>query len=533
MRAHKEMRGFEYLIYSAFSFCLISVLLLLPLAPAFADELINQGNEAPRSNASEQGVQIPSIPEAGQGEVENISGTDAPVAGVDTIGVTVEPVVADAELPVSDVAPVSEIVDTPVADESTSDESPIEDTTVTDTEVISHDATTTDAVATPDTVPDTSTVDDVVVNVSEVATTTQEQESAPEEVNVVNVVTNDENKFTFSKDECTTVGDGTFYCATPTEKPQIQNTDRIFSALDEEGDKEIYVEKSGELSALTNNQVDDDAPYFDEVSNTAVWQRLIEGRYQIIQYDFGEETEKQLTYDSFNNMQPSVFGDTVVWQGWVGSDWEIFMSVDSTVTMLTDNTIHDIAPSVNGTHIVWQSFEGDVWRVKVYDLRTGLTDTVSDSGGGSIENPRFVLVYDAKMETGDIETRGYDLKSGEVVDLASKPTPVPEEIPDPDQTGEKRALVSPSTQPKQKTDSDESDDVGTTTNNGIDDGDIVIPSFELPSEEPVVTDATSTPAGTVDILVPSFENSATSTDTEHIEDLVVEPYIPFEDTLEE
>jgi hypothetical protein len=339
--------------------------------------------------------------------------------------------------------------------------------------------------------------------------------------------------FSFSKDECTTVGDGTFYCATASTQPQVLHTDRVFSAVDADGDKEIYIEKGGELTELTNNTLEDDAPYFDEVSNTAVWHRLIDGRYQIIQYNFNNETETQLTNDSFNNMQPSVFGDALVWQGWVGNDWEIFFQTGGERKMLTDNTTHDIAPSVNGTHIVWQSFENEAWRMKVYDIRTGLIDTIEDTGGGSIENPRFVLVYDAKMETGDIETRGYDLKSGEVVDLASKPTPVPEDIPDPDQTGEKRALVAPSTQPKQKTNSDENDDVGTTTDNGIDDGDIVIPSFELPSDESVMTNATSTPEGTVDVLVPSFENSATSTDTAHIEDLVVEPYIPFEDSLEE
>lgn len=529
-----------YRVYGALSLCLLFVLVCMPLAPVFADEIPVE-NTPDSPSVAEPVTPLPENPPSDSTVVTTTQDAQPP---------TVEPAPVDnSVLPNTPL----QIVDEP---EGTPSDTPIDTTPVTGTEedltsstvdtpidengdmspTPETGATTTDgSVVVTDDPVDPEVVNEVEAEVTLPEGVTEEATATPltTSQNVVSVVTNDENRFSFSKNECTTVGDGTFYCATPTEAPQVLNADRIFSALDAEGDKEIYLEKNSELTPLTNNQADDDAPYFDEVSNTAVWHRLIDGRFQIIQYDFDEESEKQLTYDSFNNMQPSVFGDTVVWQGWVGSDWEIFMLEDEKVTMLTDNTTHDIAPSVNGTHVVWQSFEGDVWRVKVYDLRTGLIDTVSDSGGGSIENPRFVLVYDAKMETGDIETRGYDLKSGEVVDLASKPTPVPEEIPDPDQTGEERALVSPATQPKQKVDSDENDDVGTTTDNGLDDGDIVIPSFETPSEEPVVTEATSTPAGTVDVLVPSFENSATSTDTEHIEDLIVEPYVPLEETLEE
>lgn len=529
-----------YRVYGALSLCLLFVLVCMPLAPVFANEIPTESTPE-STNGTEPNIALPENPESdltidittpdGQPPaiepvpVNNSVPSDTPLQAVD------EPEATPLETSFDTIA------DTVIAEDLTSGtaDTPIDESGDTPTTPLT-DATTTEgsAIVADDPV-DPEVVNEVEAEVTLPVGVTEEATATPltTSQNVVSVVTNDENRFSFSKNECTTVGDGTFYCAIPTEAPQVLNTDRIFSALDEEGDKEIYLEKNSELTPLTNNQADDDAPYFDEVSNTAVWHRLIDGRFQIIQYDFDEESEKQLTYDSFNNMQPSVFGDTVVWQGWVGSDWEIFMLEDEKVTMLTDNTTHDIAPSVNGTHVVWQSFEGDVWRVKVYDLRTGLIDTVSDSGGGSIENPRFVLVYDAKMETGDIETRGYDLKSGEVVDLASKPTPVPEEIPDPDQTGEERALVSPATQPKQKVDSDENDDVGTTTDNGLDDGDIVIPSFETPSEEPVVTEATSTPAGTVDVLVPSFENSATSTDTEHIEDLIVEPYVPLEETLEE
>jgi len=344
---------------------------------------------------------------------------------------------------------------------------------------------------------------------------------------VLNSVNDDGNKFSFSENECTTVGDGTFYCAESSSAPAPTFTDRIFSASDAEGDKEIYIEKGGELVQISNNQFDDDAPYYDEISDTAVWHRLIEGRYQIIVYDFDTEEEEQVTNDRYNNMQPNRFGDTIVWQGWVGSDWEIFLSEDSEISMLTDNTFHDITPSINGTHIVWQSFENNAWRMKVYDIRTKTINTIEDAEGGSIENPRFVLVYDTKFESGDIETRGYDLKSGEVVHLASQPVNLPEELPDPDQTGEERALVTTITQLKPKTEGD-TDELPPDIDDGIDSDDVVIPALVI--DEIVGTTTTDfvedVPNSAVvdELVIPAFED-VTASSTNQIEDLVVEPFI--------
>ncbi len=534
--AHKEMRGFEYLVYSALSLSLLIVLVFLPLAPVFADEIVTEdtvsiGVDIP---VEEPVGEVTGAPETVPVESEGVEvAAPAPTEGDLVSDETVVPeVVLDTEnnstegveevlvdAP-TDVPPTESTEEAAPTDESTveevSPETPLDEVT---TETPVEDATTTEEVVIEEEKIEEVLEDEVVTGTT---TTTNE--------NVVTAVSNDENKFSFSKNECTTVGDGTFYCATASETPTVLYTDRIFAAIDAEGDKEIYVEKGGELSTITSNQMDDDAPYFDEVSNTAVWHRLIDGRYQIVRFDFDTGEETQLTDDRYNNMQPSAFGDAVVWQGWVGNDWEVFFETDGERTMLTDNTTHDIAPSVNGTHIVWQSFEGDAWRMKVYDIRSGAVNTIEDADGGSIENPRFVLVYDAKMDTGDIETRGYDLKSGEVLDLASRPTPVPEEIPDPEQTGEERALVAPSTQPKPKTDADENDDVGTTTDNGLDDGDLVIPAL---ADD---VSGTSTPETNIeadDMVIPSYSEGTTTNEVGTIEDLVVEPYVPLEEVLEE
>lgn len=316
-------------------------------------------------------------------------------------------------------------------------------------------------------------------------TSTQDTPLETETPLTYHVEVQDDNSYTFGRDECARVADGSFYC-TEAKATTSLFEDRVFAGPDRDGDSEIFVEFDGVVSQVTHNSTDDAAPFYDEISHTLVWHRLIDARYQIMSLDLDTHEEKQLTYDNFNNMQPTRHGRMTVWQGWVGNDWEIFTYDGETFSMITDNSVHDIGPSLNGDFIVWQSEEVDGWKVRVFNMSTKQTSTIDDAGGASIENPRLMLVYDAKHENGDIETRGYDLITGKKVPLNATSSRVPEKIPEPDQTGEKRALIT-STQLKVKVDEEEE---GTTTppvtNDEIDgdgtpstdDSDLVIPPLD-------------------------------------------------------
>ncbi|HEX4799306.1 MAG TPA: hypothetical protein VFV22_02085 [Candidatus Paceibacterota bacterium] len=359
---------------------------------------------------------------------------------------------------------------------------------------------------------------------------------------LINTVTNDENRLSFAQSECATMDDGTYYCVKQKEESEIVYTDRVYSAPDEDGDLEIFIEKGGDITQITRNTFDDDAPYFDESTNTITWHRLIDGRYQIMIYDIEHTDEQQITFDRYNNMHPSRFGEITVWQGWIGNDWEIFMMHGTDEPyMLTDNVVHDISPQINGTHVVWQSFEHDVWVMKVYDIRTKHTETIEGNDGGTIENPRFVLVYDSKSESGDVLIRGYDLGSGENIELGAKPVSLPDEIPDPEQTGQKRALVSQTPQLKEKQSTVEGDgspdDSTNDSNIDISESDIVVTPYV-----PITDDDTSLLLGAT-TTVGQYQNTSydismstqsSSTLPIHDEstpyDLIITPYIePLDD----
>ena len=103
--------------------------------------------------------------------------------------------------------------------------------------------------------------------------------------------------------------------------------------------------------------------------------------------------------------------------------------------------MHDVSPHMRQEHIVWQTQYAEGWYISVYDIKTGHMASLPSEDGAKIENPRFVLVYDTTNEAGDIQTMGYDPDENRSFLLNNIPVELPEELPNPDQTGETRALI--------------------------------------------------------------------------------------------
>lgn len=270
-------------------------------------------------------------------------------------------------------------------------------------------------------------------------TETVSSSSAPVNHEFVSVTKSD-SEITFDKNECTELSNGSFYCYQVIDEGL---TDSLFASPDQGGDLEIFLVRDGKQAQLTNNNVDDASPYFDSTTNTIVWHRLVNDRYQIISYNLNTQEEEQLTNNEVNNMEPTKQGKYVVWQRWLNNSWNIVLFDGQKETIITNNSEHNVAPHLQGNLVVWNKHSKDNTRtIEMYNIETGTYVTVNDPDGMTVDNPRMVLIYDSLQPNGEIVTKGYNIFTGEFIKLDTLPRQLPE-IPDSESTTEVRALIQP------------------------------------------------------------------------------------------
>jgi len=307
-----------------------------------------------------------------------------------------------------------------------------------------------------------------VADVDSGSTTTISTEST-----VISTVQTD-NVFAFNKNECTEVEDGSFYCQKISPKAMAEND--LFAAPDATGDMEIYVIQNGEQMKITDNAVDDASPYYDVRSETIVWHRLIDDRYQIISYDIKTGTEQQITDTAVNNMEPTRNGDFTVWQRWVQNNWEIILRNGDQESQITNSIEHDIAPHIRGDLIIWNVRSSDgTQSLMTYDIGSEVFNEIKDTDGVSVSNPRMLVMYEAQYQNGDTVMKGFDLVTGEVIPIERIPRDLPTDIPNPETTGEVRALPT-HPQLEEELSSDADLDTDEPNDNGVvyDDTDLVL-----------------------------------------------------------
>ena len=440
-------------------------LLLQPVASAYAQE-VALAEETELTGSAANVTESVSIQSEEEAVVEDVSvdlEDSTPTATMEESAPTQSNTHTETTAPVSDgdIPDVSvpesddgEPQDADLATATTSDNPMDLDTSVdTDANPSSEDVDIADATET--------TEEGVVVSTSTpsqpVATSDQDNEndsdstaSSSGEVVMVSSVQTD-NVFAFGKNECTEVADGSFYC----QKLSLENLpeDALFAAPDSSGDMEIFVVQEGIERKVTNNNVDDASPSYDPRSETLVWHRLVNDRYQIISYDIDSGEETQLTDTTVNNMEPTRSGDFTVWQRWVKNNWEIILFDGQTEVQLTTSSKHDIAPHVRGDLVIWnvRSSDGNE-SLMTYDITKETYNEISDPDGVSVANPRMLVMYEAKYQNGDTVMKGFDLVTGEIVPLESLPRELPDKIPNPETTGEVRALpTNPNTEKEKVT----------------------------------------------------------------------------------
>jgi len=270
------------------------------------------------------------------------------------------------------------------------------------------------------------------------ATTTEWSIADATEGEVRTVAQDPSSKYVFGEGDCTLVADGEFYCVSADAARITSGDPRVYAEKDREGDREIFYFDGVEVKRITNNGYDDFAPVFEEEQQRIVWQAMINDRLQIMLHELSTNTTRQVTTSRQNSSNPDIEHDAVVWQEWVDTNWEIMMTnIDNDggafeIERLTDNAVHDMFPQAYDGLITWQREKGTSWEVIVYDLRSGRETALKKSEDTKYENPRFVLLFDSKHENGDVETIGYDLETGEMMELGTRAKPLPRDPVTPD-----------------------------------------------------------------------------------------------------
>jgi beta propeller repeat protein len=94
----------------------------------------------------------------------------------------------------------------------------------------------------------------------------------------------------------------------------------------------------------------------------------------------GTWTITQLTDNTTDDMWPAISGANVVWQGWDGSDWEIY----SNYGQLTDNDVKDTRPDISGENVVWQ---------QDYKMGNQMTYHIMSTFDGDLSYPRYSMPF--------------------------------------------------------------------------------------------------------------------------------------------
>lgn len=254
-------------------------------------------------------------------------------------------------------------------------------------------------------------------------------------------ISNFQSEQGFNDNDCELLSNNEIYC----RKGNVatENTQSVFTGVFENEDStgsEIILQIGGSVTQITDNDYDDINPVYDEQTGLVVWQALIDGRWQIIAYDVESARTTQVTGGGYNNINPHTFGGVIVWQGWAGSNWDVFYaqqfenedgSTHWETVRVTDNKWPDVEPHIAEGMILWEALIDGSWQVFSYDVYTSNLVQVSQ-GGGNNRNPRLMLLYESE-EGSSTQLVGFDVASQkhEVIDDGKdEPKPLSEEIPD-------------------------------------------------------------------------------------------------------
>jgi hypothetical protein len=139
------------------------------------------------------------------------------------------------------------------------------------------------------------------------------------------------------------------------------------------------------------------------------------------------QTGNRVTSNFYEDSSPHIKGTSLVWQGQIRGDWEIFFHNVATgegPVQITVNDYDDISPQTDGNYVVWLGFSRLNGEIFLYDISKGQTTRITDDSNidsyPQISDGRVVWashVVGDSVEPGEIFL--YDIARGETEQLTN------------------------------------------------------------------------------------------------------------------
>jgi hypothetical protein len=100
----------------------------------------------------------------------------------------------------------------------------------------------------------------------------------------------------------------------------------------------------------------------------------------------------QLTNNTEDDYYPQIHKGQVAWQGWDGSDWEIYFWDGVSTIQITNNSLYDRPPQMHNGQIVWSAYDGNDDEIFFWDgvTTTQLTNNTYNDWRPQIHNGQLV-----------------------------------------------------------------------------------------------------------------------------------------------